>query len=402
MILYDLIVLILTLIVSIRKPHHFRRLFAPIPKPNGKEVIWIHAVSVGEAKSVQSLFHSLRAENPAAFFLITATTSTGLAEARRSLPAADAFAYMPIDIRPIVRRWASKLRPKLFILVESDFWPNLLAAIKKHGGKTLLVSGKISERSAARFAAFSYFSKKLFDRIDLLSVQNTEHAQRFLPLVEPAKIKIGGNLKLDHRPLAVDAAYWRQKLSISDPAITLACTHAPEEEELLSLLPLDRYCLFLAPRHPERFDEVAALLQRRNIPFIRWTQIDQKRGGERVILVDAMGQLPICYALSRLAIVAGSFAPHVGGHNILEPCLYGVPVFFGPHTHGQKELTARVLAAKAGIQTPYATLPAIVESFFSTPKKEDSMRAAAAALIESGRGATASTLQIIHTFLEKV
>lgn len=402
MILYDLILLIATLIVAIRKPHHFHRLFASIPDPQKREVIWIHAVSVGEAKSIQSLFASLHASHPASFFLITTTTATGQAEARRCLPGADAFAYLPIDLRWIVGRWADKLRPKLFILVESDFWPNLLAAIKKSGGKTILVSGKLSERSARRFARFRYFSKKLFKRLDLLCVQNKEHADRFLPCADPARIQIGGILKLDHRPIQIDPSQCRQKLSLTEPAITLSCTHAPEEEELLDRLPLDRLFVFLAPRHPERFEEVAQILQRKNISFLRWSRLAERRGGERVLLVDAMGQLPICFALSRLAIVAGSFQPHVGGHNILEPCFYGVPVLFGPHVFNQKELAARALAAKAGMQVTYDALPAVIETFFNTPSQEANFRAAALALIESGRGATVATLRIIEAFLEKV
>jgi 3-deoxy-D-manno-octulosonic-acid transferase len=400
-ILYDLLLLVCTLLVSIKKPHHFRRLFVKIPNPKNREVIWIHAVSVGETKSVQSLFASLRAAYPASFFLITSTTATGLAEAKRSLPKADAFSYLPVDLRWIVGRWVKKLRPKLFILVESDFWPHLLAKLKKSRAKTLLVSGKLSERSARRFCRFRFFSKRLFSLLDLLLLQNEEHARRFLTLADPARIQIGGNLKLDHRSLQIDTAAWREIIGPADPALTLSCTHAPEEEEILSRLPLDRFYLFLAPRHPERFEEVARLLEKKNIPFIRWSRLQEKRGGEKVVLVDAMGQLPICYALSRLSIVAGSFTPHVGGHNILEPCMYGLPVLFGPHMHSQKDLTARVLAAKAGMQVTYDTLLPAVETFFNTPSEEARMSAAARILAASGRGASEATFRIIQRFLEK-
>jgi len=400
-ILYDLILLILTLLVSIKKRYHFRRLFAPIPDSLNKDVIWIHAVSVGETKSVKTLFASLQRAHPDSFFLVTTTTETGLAEARRSLAGADAYSYLPIDLRWIVRRWAQNLRPKLFIMVESDFWPNLLAAIKKTGGKTILVSGKLSVRSARRFARFKFFSKKLFDRIDLFLLQNEEDAERFFHVAERGRIQIGGNLKLDYKPVPVDTSEWRQKISPTERAITLSCTHAPEEEELLARLPQDLF-VFLAPRHPERFDEVARLLEKKNIPFTRWTKLVEKRGGERVVLVDAMGQLPICYSLSRLAIVAGSFNPNVGGHNILEPCMYGIPTFFGSHMFSQKELVARVLAAKAGMQVTYETLAPVLETFFNTPSIETEMGTAARALAESGRGASAATLQMIERFLEKV
>lgn len=398
MIFYEFILFFLTLIAGIRKPHHLRRFFAKVPDPQGKEVIWIHAVSVGETKAVQTFFEMLRKDHPNTFFIITTITESGLAEARRSLAEADAFAHLPVDIRPVVRHWVKKLRPKLFFLVESDFWPNLLFAIKKQGGKTILVSGKISDRSTRRFSWFLPFSKKLFGAVDLMCVQNEEHAARFRLLADPCRIQIGGNLKLDCQPKRVDAGFWRAKLPMQDHAITVSCTHSPEEEKLLDLLSTLPYFIFLAPRHPERFDEVAKILERKKIAYFRWSQIEKRKGKEKVLLMDAMGQLPVCYALSRLTIVAGSFEPHVGGHNILEPCLYDVPVLFGPYMDTQKELVEKVILAKAGIQTDYSTLSDTIQTFFTTPSLEAGMRMAAKGLKESVGGATRTTYQYIRLF----
>ncbi len=402
MILYELILALSTLFAAIRKPHHLRRFFASIPDPEGKEAIWIHAVSVGEAKAAETFLQHLRALYPDAFILATATTETGLAEARRSLPSANAFALLPVDLRWIVRPWVKKLRPKLFLLVETDLWPNLLAAIRKTGGKSVLISGKMSERSAKRFSFFRPLSRKLFSLVDLCLIQNEQHARRFLPFVPADRIQVGGNLKLDHRPPPIDPEPFREILALENPAITLSCTHAPEEAELLGRLPLDRFFLFLAPRHPERFNEAAEILRKKQIPFFRWSRMEERRGGERVLLVDAMGKLPLCYSLSRLAIVAGSFQPRVGGHNILEPCLYGVPVFFGPYMHSQEELRARVLSAKAGSQVSYEELRPAVESFFSSPEIERKMRLAAGELAEAGRGASLRTMELLQAFLKKV
>jgi 3-deoxy-D-manno-octulosonic-acid transferase len=341
---------------------YFRR--NPIPNSQGKEVIWIHAVSVGETKSVKSLFHELKKLYPKAFFLVTTTTLTGQEEAKRSLKEADAFRFLPLDIGFNVRRWAKKLRPKLFILVESDFWPSLLRHLKRVGCTNILVSGKLSEKSAKRFKIFSYFSRKLFSLFDLLLVQNEEHRQRFLPLVpDPSRIEVTGNLKLDATPLDVQRL---TLLDVPEPSITISCTHAPEEEWLLDLLPKHLF-IFLAPRHPERFDEVAKLLDRKGISYFRWSRFNERRGGERVLLVDAMGQLPICYRSSRLCVVGGSFIDSVGGHNVFEPCLYGIPAFFGPHTYSQNELVSRVLSAGAGAQTTLEELPRAIQSFFDEP-----------------------------------
>lgn len=395
MIFYDLL-LACALPFIAKKRHHYRRLFGRIPESNGKEVVWIHAVSVGEAKAAQSLFRSLRQSYPEAFFLITTVTEAGLAEARRSLPEADAFAYLPIDFRWIVRRWVRRLRPKLFLLMESDFWPNLLSAIKDFEGKVVLVSGKLSERSSKRFQTLSFFSKKLFSLFDLLCVQNEEQALRFLPIVDSEKMHVTGNIKLDQIPERIDANFWRSKLSAPRSALTLACTHAPEEELLLDVLPTKEIFCFLAPRHPERFDEVAAILKKKSIPFFRWSRIEERQGGERVLLVDVMGKLPICYTLSRLAIVAGSFTPYIGGHNLFEPCLYGTPVFFGPHVFAQKELAARVLAAQAGQQMPASSLGSAVQHFFSDPSLEDTTRSAVRSLVDAGRGSAGKTMQLIE------
>jgi len=329
----------------------WKRLTQPIPHTSGREVIWIHGVSVGEIKAAQLLYRALKNADPNRFFLITTTTETGQAEAMRSLPDADAYRYLPIDFPWLVRRWTRLLRPKLFFLIESDFWPNLLSAVKAHGGKNILVSGKLSEKSAHRFLTFSFFAKRLFDRFDLLCVQNEEQHSRFLPLLkDPSRLQVTGNLKLDLSPQSVDIPFWRKRLQCGTKAIAIASTHGPEELSLLDALwPIQDLFFFLAPRHPERCDAVAEQLNKRGIPFFRWSRLEERSGSEQVLLIDAMGHLPICYALSLLAIVGGSFVP-IGGHNILEPSLYGLPVLFGPHMHNQTEFVSRVLKLGAGQQ----------------------------------------------------
>ena len=371
----------------------FKRIVQKIPDPAGKAVIWIHGVSVGEIKSSQSLFHSLRQSHPNAFFLITTTTETGQAEAKRSLPEADAVAYLPIDIPWLVAAWARALKPHLFLLIESDFWPFLLRAIRKVGGKIVLVSGKMSERSARRFRFFSILSKKLFSLFDLICVQNEEHYSRFLPLVSnPGSLQIAGNIKFDIKPQAVDIEYWRNLLQPAPQTIAITCTHEAEEEMLLDLLyPQTEFFFLLAPRHPHRFATVAQLLDRRNIPYCRWTRLEERRGGERVILVDAMGKLSICYALSRLAVLGGSFVP-IGGHNLLEPCQYGAPVLFGPHMHTQKELVSLVLASGAGRQVSSSQIASEIQSILENPRVEADMKKAALHLATSAGGAVKKTL----------
>lgn len=387
-----------------RHPGFSQRIGFSLPESSSKPVIWIHAISVGEIKATQPFFRELRKKYPSSFFLITTITETGLMEAKRSLPEADAFAYHPLDFKWIVKRWISHFKPALFILIESDFWPNLLSELKKSGSKVLLVSGKLSERSARRFKRFSVFTKKLFSHFDLLCVQNEEHKERFLPLLKDHnRIHITGNLKLDIEPQRVDQIHWQEKLQFlpKQPIITISCTHAPEEEMLLDALVQEKITIFLAPRHPERFEEIAQLLAKKKIPFLRWSELDGKQTPFPnqcfVILVNAMGQLPICYTFSSLAIVAGSYIDKIGGHNVLEPCLYGTPVFFGPHMHSQGEFATRVLEAKAGLQVPLEKLREAIHIFLNDSHLEISMRSNAKRLISTSRGTTYRTLLLTQS-----
>jgi len=363
-----------------KHPGLLQRLGFDLPSVNGP-VIWIHAVSVGEVKAAAPLFTKLKEAYPGHFFLVTTTSATGQAEAKRSLSKADAYSYLPIDLSWVARRFISHFRPEKFILIESDFWPNLLRELKRGGAQITLASGKMSERSARRFSFFSYFSKNLFSLFDLLCVQSEEHYDRFFPLVlDKSKLHISGNLKLDMTPQRVDLSHF----SIEKPIITISCTHAHEEEMILSELIGGDWYILLAPRHPERFIEVATLLKKLNISFTKWS--DKSFTGE-VLLVDTMGQLPTCYGSSRLVIMGGSYVKHIGGHNMFEPLLYGAPVIFGPFTYGQTELVNKASNAGSGICVPIESLREFVGRFFESREQEDEMKKGAEQLMNKSRGA---------------
>jgi 3-deoxy-D-manno-octulosonic-acid transferase len=367
-----------------KHPGFLQRIGLKIPPPS---TIWIHAVSVGEVKAAKPLLQLLKMHYPHYTFLITTTSATGQEEARRSLPEADHFAYLPLDLSFVVKRWVRKVNPQLFLLIESDIWPNLLKALKQNSTKILLVSGKLSPKSARRFSLFPHFSKRLFARFDALCVQNGEHHHRFTPFT--SNLHITGNLKLDLK------AQPTQPLSFPKPCLILSCTHPHEEELLLDALE-GPWHILLAPRHPERFQEVAQLLQRKKIPYSLWSN----PAPTKVLLIDAMGQLPSCYAHADLAILGGSYVPHIGGHNPLEPLLYSTPLFFGPHTQAQQELTTLALASGAARCIPLENLRAAVTHFFSHPQEADVMRTAAKKLIEKTGGAAQNTLAVIKSVWE--
>lgn len=367
------------------------RLGFNLPETNGKRVIWLHAVSVGETKAARPLFLLLKKSYPDAFFFVTTTTFTGQQEAKRSLSSADAFAFLPLDLSWIMQRWAKKLNPTHFVLIEGDFWWNLLRILKKRKTKLILASGKISKKSASRFKKVPFFAKHLFGFFDLFCVQNQEMASLFSSFRKD--LHIAGNLKYDLEPLIVSTQLLEK---FQRPFLTLSCTHGSEENLLLDALNnfLKSFSIFLAPRHPERFDEVEKLLQQKKLSYVRWSQIEKATGEETIILMDCIGKLAICYTKSLFAFVAGSFVDHIGGHNVLEPCLYGCPSFFGPYTYSQKELTTLILREKAGLQIPLERIEATIQHLLQNPSSLEDMRESAKRASQINRGAAKKTFSL--------
>jgi len=369
--------------------------------PGGEKCIWVHSISMGETRAVVPLVEQIRRHLPNASIVISTTTETGLAEAKRSMPELDHYFYLPLDFSWTMRRLTRRLKPDLLILVESDFWYNLVSYNKK----VVLVNGKISETSQSRFKRFPFFTKALFSQLDLLCLQSQRFASRFENLgVAPSKIVVTGNLKFDQPAAHLDIERWRSDLGIrpTDKIITLGSTHDPEEDQLISaILPLfDQFQhlkILLVPRHPERFPAVAALLDKKKIHYAKFSDHLPKQGNERIILIDAMGILSACYQLSDIAIVGGSYVTHVGGHNIFEPAALGIPVLFGPHMETQKDLVDAVIHGGAGKQVLLQNLASTLEEMLKTPPLQ--MKQAGLKLAEEVQGSTERTWKSIQAFL---
>jgi 3-deoxy-D-manno-octulosonic-acid transferase len=376
----------------------------PLIKKDSRPVVWIHAVSLGETKAVSALAKTLKAElnNPQIIF--STTTETGYVEGCRTI-AADHHVYLPFDfgwiIKPIIKRTA----PHLVILCESDFWYNFLSSSKKNGAHIVLVNGKISTRSLERFQRFSFFTKKLFKCIDQFCVQSNTYKRRFESLGIPTnKIAVTGNMKFDGDYAKLPATQidaWRQELGIhqKDPVLVIGSSHHPEEVQLLKAMSkVWQQCpnlkVVLVPRHPERFNEVAGLLQKNNINFRRLSH-KNVQGNSSVILIDAMGLLRKCYQLADIAIVAGSYTAKVGGHNILEPSWYGVPVVFGPHMHSQPDLVDLVNEYQAGMQVSLEEMPDTLISLLQDTSQRKVLGDAGLKLANDVHGATNKTWKVI-------
>ncbi|MBS0649497.1 MAG: 3-deoxy-D-manno-octulosonic acid transferase [Verrucomicrobia bacterium] len=365
--------------------------------------IWVHSISMGETKAVAPLVEQIRQQVPNASIVISTTTETGLGEAKRSMPELDHYFYLPLDFSWTIQRLVKRIRPDILILVESDFWYNLIHQNKK----VVLVNGKISETSLSRFQLFSFFSRRLFSQIHLFCLQSQRYSSRFQTLgVAPDKIVVTGNLKFDQPFPHIDIERWKSDLGIQpqDKVITLGSTHDPEEDHLITALEplLVRFPtlkILLVPRHPERFSTVAALLEKKKIPYARFSDHAPKQGNERIILIDAMGVLSACYQLSDIAIVGGSYATHVGGHNIFEPAALGIPVLFGPHMETQKDLVDIVTQGGAGRQVPLSEVSTTLEQMLTYPPLE--MKQAGLKLAEEVHGATQRTWKSLQSFLLK-
>ena len=297
--------------------------------PNKEGTIWLHAVSMGETKALSTLVPHIRRSYPDAFIFVTTVTETGQKQAE-TIKGVDACHFLPLDFSWIIRSFVKALQPRLLILVEGDYWLNLLSAAKQCGSQIFVVNGKLSEKSMKRYLSFRSFSRRLFSKIDHFFLQGELYLERFLKIgILPDKLTITGNLKFDIPGASLEGLDLLRKewnLGPTDKVITLGSTHGGEEDLLLKqltpFLEKDPHLkVLVVPRHPERFQKVKESLQR-----------------PQVIVVDRMGILPKCYRLSHLAIVGGSFVKGVGGHDIFEPAKMGVPTLFGPHMHTQVDL----------------------------------------------------------------
>ncbi len=342
--------------------------------------IWIHGVSLGEMKAITPFVRKLKEEYPSTPFLFTTQTTTGYQEAKKMFPNDPVF-FLPIDFSFVMRPLIRAIRPKFIFFSETDLWYHLLQASSQAGGKNVIVSAKLSEKSAAWYRSIA---DRLFAYVDLICCQNSLYQERFRSIGVPdSKLKVTGNLKYDIKyPLSTN-------LPDVKNCIVLGSTHPKEEEDLLEVLPQDQ-TIVVVPRHPHRFQEVGAFLERKGISFYRWSQKESRPENAHVVLVDSMGKLLEFYQVAEVAIVCGSYQP-IGGHNILEPLAYGTPVIFGPYMHTQFELVELVLNAQAGLQVPLENLNERLHALLENKEELQKMGENGKKLMASLQGVTEKT-----------
>jgi len=391
-----------------RSRHHFRqRLGKDLPDidKKGRRLIWIHAVSFGETKAIVPLVRKLKAQKEAPLILFSSGTATAYAEAKRIMPECDVHLPMPFDISWVIRPFVKRVRPDLVVIVETDLWWHFQSAAKKVGSSIVVVNGKLSERSFMRYERLPKLASLMFSSIDLFCVQGKLYAERLVQLNLPKeKIVVTGNIKLDGLAEEGISQEWREKLGVNEGDLVFTCgsTHDPEEKILLDALKkvwerFPRLKVLLVPRHPERFDEVAALLEKEKISFGRWSERASLRD-KRVLLIDAMGQLRKCYQVSTVTFVGGSLTDKVGGHNILEPAYAGVPVLYGPYMYSQPNLLDLMRSYEAGIEVSQENLVFYLEELLENPSKRQEMGKRGLRLVEESKGSTEATYKALAAF----
>jgi len=314
--------------------------------PQRKPTIWIHAVSVGEVLAVSRLVAELRARFPEKRVVVSTTTATGQKLARDKFGEQDVF-YFPLDFAFAVRAYLRELKPELIVLAETEFWPRFLHEAWQAGVEVAVVNARISDRSFPRYRRWRGFVARILQHVELFLAQTEEDAQRLRAIGAPdARVRVSGNLKFDI--VIREAAFTAQLRSMLEragrPRVIVAGSTVEGEEELVvaafreTFAPGVAGVLVLAPRHPERFEEVAQMLRTSAVPMWRRSQL---RGDESiasgVLLLDTVGELASIYSIADLAFVGGSLVPR-GGHNILEPASYGKTIVVGPHTDNFRDI----------------------------------------------------------------
>jgi 3-deoxy-D-manno-octulosonic-acid transferase len=417
--LYFLIILLLSpwLLYKALTTGKYRRglgckLTGGVPRPWGEgPLAWFHGVSVGEVHLLRQVVAGFRSRHPGWRCLISTTTDTGYEEACKRFPDLPVV-YWPLDFTWAVRRALRRIRPSLVMLAEGELWPNFLAAARRLRVPVAVINGRMSPRSARRYAWLGPLKRLLFGRLTLCLAQSEEHAQGYRTLgAAGGAVHVTGNVKYDGA--ATDRHNRRTEelrhffaVESGDLIWVAGSTQAPEEQVVMDIYRRARgrfpsLRLFLVPRQRDRFEEVANLLERSGQPFVRRSQMARPvANGESVVLVDTFGELGALWGLADLAFVGGSLDGRRGGQNMIEPAGYGAAVMFGPHIWNFKDAVNRLLEHQAAVQVhDAAELEREAIRLMQDAAARARLGAAAQRFVLSQQGATERTLDFLDRFI---
>ena len=392
-----------------------RQRFGSLPPIDRHPVIWLHCVSVGETQAARPLVERIKREFPHHALVVSTITLTGQKLARDVFGKhAERVFYFPFDWRWTARRALRTINPDAVLIMETELWPNFLRECKARQIPVALVNGRISRQSFRRYSAIKFLLRPMLRGLSLAIMQSEVDAGRLRDLGMPSdRIHTAGNLKFEAgavAPATEKTQEIRERFALSSgvPLILAASTHAPEERVLLeSFKHLSANArLMLAPRHPERFQEVASLIRDSGMSWARRTNApDAADASANVILLDTIGELPATYALATVVFVGGSIVDR-GGHNVLEPAAAGAPVVTGAHTHNFHAIINLLNEANAIVQLPPLPddaaaneLTRVFAQLLADPERRNQLAARAKQLVVENQGAAERTIKLIAPLL---
>jgi 3-deoxy-D-manno-octulosonic-acid transferase len=363
--------------------------------------LWLHAVSVGEAIAARPVMTAIERMRPNTSVVITTTTITGLAQAKRLYPNAT-ITYFPLDFSFAVRRFLDHHQPRTFATMETEIWPNVIRIAKSRGVKMLLANGRLSDRSFPKYRLFAPLVRRVLRQYDRILAREDLDRERFVSIGAPREIvETSGNVKFDYEPDETPLAIAAQLTALIDnrSVFILGSTIEGEDERLIPELErLKNVFVIIAPRKPDRFEAVASLLSANAIPFERRSALGEAPPSN-VLLVDTIGELARMYRYATAAFVGGSLVSS-GGHNPIEPAAAGVPVCFGPSMSNFREIASKLLGDHAAEQVSSAAEAiAFAQRMITDASARNAMSERARRVVTQNRGASERTARRIVELL---
>jgi 3-deoxy-D-manno-octulosonic-acid transferase len=396
------------------RPGFFQRMGWQDHSSNGggssRPIIWVHAVSLGEVVAAAPLVKALHKRHPEFRYIVTTVTETGREAVEQRLGGIAEHRYAPLDFPWAVVGMVRRLRPMLYVFVETEIWPNLLWTLRKQDVPSVLVNGRLSSRSFRRqdLPVVRSFYRAVLQTVTLCLMQSNRDGNRLVALgAHPARVHVTGNIKFDQPlPDVRSDESLRRSFGIGEheQLILAGSTHPGEEELLVSayrhiVKTYPSTVLMLAPRHIERAERVEATLREAGVVVQRRSRIREKQSGPRVVILDTRGELSRAYREAVVAFVGGTLVP-VGGHNLLEPAVWGTPVMFGPHTDHCAEVATLLSEAGGGRRVAgVEDLVASLDEWLGQPEIRCRVGQAARQTVLDNQGALTRSLELIETCL---
>ena len=377
------------------------------PLPDGTRPVWVHCVSVGEVLAAKPLVSSIHRARPALPVVCSTVTLTGQALAEKELPQAANIFYFPFDWTFSVRRFLERVQPCAVVLMETELWPNFLRACARKGIPVFVANGRLSDRSLRRYRRVRMLIGRMLRNLTAIGAQSHEDKHRFLELgADERRVRVTGNIKFDFplpqlEPHGALLSKIKSALGLDQGAVAIVIGSSMKGEEphfleafaqVRQSIPNAR--MILAPRHPERFGEIAELLAGSGVAFARRTKLD---GGTRayIVLLDTIGELRAIYSLATVAVVGGSFLNPHGGHNPLEPAAFGKAIIFGPQMSNFREIARLFLHEQAARLSTLESLPAALIELLAHPRARNILGQRAASTFRQNQGATDNTMDFL-------